>query len=334
MKIKIVILMLILFTLSIAEEKVYIFKLERISIRAEDSQIILENDEKLKLSIFGKIKNNKIILAKNSKENKEIKSKIDEKLSTCSAKNKEYKSLLINNNDVAYVIGNENFYQIVKREKLKEIKSEVISTPLEDLFPDYCEDTNNDYLDILSYVSKFSVEYRANRYSYNIDIPEKLNVEGIYSGYINTKGSNSWNYYINLYVFKKKDRLLIIGWHRDDLKPNVLITIFSPIPAQGYYYYEIVKNDNAKNGSFMISEIFGSFSDEPNFEYNENRGKSQKIIFRENRIYIDGNYYLKIKDFNSDKEKNEEVKSILDNAKENGLEEENWLKKVLQEDIW
>lgn len=43
---------------------------------------------------------------------------------------------------------------------------------------------------------------------------------------------------------------------------------------------------------------------------------------------------MKIKDFNSDKEKNEEVKSILDNAKENGLEEENWLKKVLQEDIW
>lgn len=88
MKIKIVILMLILFTLSIADEKVYIFKLERISIRAEDSQIILENDEKLKLSIFGKIKNNKIILAKNSKENKEIKNKIDEKLSTCSTKTK------------------------------------------------------------------------------------------------------------------------------------------------------------------------------------------------------------------------------------------------------
>ena len=43
---------------------------------------------------------------------------------------------------------------------------------------------------------------------------------------------------------------------------------------------------------------------------------------------------MKIKDFNSDKEKNEEVKSILDNAKENWLEEENWLKKVLQEDIW
>ena len=41
---------------------------------------------------------------------------------------------------------------------------------------------------------------------------------------------------------------------------------------------------------------------------------------------------MKIKDFNSDKEKNEEVKSILDNAKENGLEEEYWLKKVLQED--
>ena len=67
MKIKIVILMLILFTLSIAEEKVYIFKLERISIRAEDSQIILENDEKLKLSIFGKIKNNKINLTYNLK---------------------------------------------------------------------------------------------------------------------------------------------------------------------------------------------------------------------------------------------------------------------------
>ncbi len=213
--------MLILFTLSIADEKVYIFKLERVSIKRENGQFIFENREKLKLSIFGKIKNNKIILTKNSKENKEIKSKIDEKLSTCSAKNKEYKSLLINNNDVAYVIGNENFYQIVKREKLKEIKSEVISTPLEDLFPDYCEDTNNDYLDILSYVSKFSVEYRANRYSYNIDIPEKLKVEGVYSGYINTKGSNSWNYYINLYVFKKKDRLLIIGWHRDDLKPNI-----------------------------------------------------------------------------------------------------------------
>ncbi len=248
-------------------------------------------------------------------------------------KNKEYKSLLINNNDVAYVIGNENFYQIVKREKLKEIKSEVISTPLEDLFPDYCEDTNNDYLDILSYVSKFSVEYRANRYSYDIDIPEKLNVEGVYSGYVNTKESNKWNYYINLYIFKKNGRLLIIGWHEDDLKPNILITVFSPVPRQGYYYYEIIKNDNdAKNGSFMISEIFGSFSDKPNFEDNDSRGKSQKIIFRENRMYIDGNYYLKIKDFNSDKEKNEEVKSILDNAKEKGLEEEYWLKKVLQED--
>lgn len=42
---------------------------------------------------------------------------------------------------------------------------------------------------------------------------------------------------------------------------------------------------------------------------------------------------MKIKDFNSIK-KNEEVKSILDNAKEKGLEEEYWLKKVLQEDSW